>query len=412
MKGRHLPILRARHQVGLLEGGQDLFPEMVRGIDACVREVRMETYIFNFDESGQKVAQALERAARRGVQVFLMVDGVGTPEMPSDWTQRFDAAGVQWRIFLPLGHVGLLIPSHWRRLHRKLCVIDGQVMFCGGINILDDWIDPNHGQLQSPRLDFAVRVSGPLVRLGHETATQLWLRQEAAHELRHADWSASWKTLQDAVRLAWEKSGRSILEQDELAPAGNGARAALVLRDNLRFRTQIERAYRKSIADARQNILIANAYFLPGRKLRRALIKAVQRGVRVRLLLQGRYEYFMQYHAVRMVYGQLLAAGIEIWEYRASFLHAKVAVIDCRWATVGSSNLDPLSLLLAREANIVLEDESFAEDLHERLSRAIETGARQVDPASYASRPWRERLLDRLAYGLMRLAVLISGSRY
>src|SRR5690606_3980994 len=151
--------------------------------------------------------------------------------------------------------------------------------------------------------------------------------------------------------------------------------AALLLRDNVRHRSDIEKAYLRAIGLAREEIIIANAYFVPGRKLRRALGLAAGRGVRVRLLLQGRDEYFPQYHAARPVYGELLAAGIEIHEYSPSFLHAKVAVIDALgprpWATVGSSNLDPLSLLLAREANVVVENREFARDLRERLADAM-----------------------------------------
>ena len=407
MKGRHLPVLRAAHQVHLLQGAQALFPDLVKAIDASMREVRMETYIFHLDATGQAMAQALERAARRGVQVYLVMDGVGTPALPPEWARRFDAAGVQWRIFLPLGRIGLLIPNHWRRLHRKLCVVDGQVGFCGGVNVLDDLYDPNHGALTAPRLDFAVRVSGPLVQAMHQTMVRFWWRQEAAYDARQADWLAIWDDLQQAVRP-------SPVSAPEAVPhaARGGMRAALLLRDNLRHRGAIERAYRKAIAEAQREIIIANAYFLPGRKLRQALIHAARRGVRVRLLLQGRYEYFMQYHAVRMVYDVLLAAGIEIHEYRASFMHAKVAVVDQHWSTVGSSNLDPLSLLLAREANVVVNDAAFARELRERLLRAIEEGSQRVDPAGSVTRSWRQRLLDRLAFGLMRLAVFINGKRY
>jgi cardiolipin synthase len=150
--------------------------------------------------------------------------------------------------------------------------------------------------------------------------------------------------------------------------------------------------------------------------LRKALIHAAQRGVRVRLLLQGHYEYFMQYHAVRPVYGVLLAAGIEIHEYGASFLHAKVAVIDPNndrpWATVGSSNLDPLSLLLAREANVVVADKAFAQQLYQRLHLAIEQQSKPVVAEVDVQRPWHQRLRDRLAFGLMRLALFLSGNRY
>jgi cardiolipin synthase len=157
--------------------------------------------------------------------------------------------------------------------------------------------------------------------------------------------------------------------------------------------------------------VIANAYFLPGGRLRRALIKAARRGVKVTLLLQGKYEYFMQYHAARPVYGALLEAGVEIHEYAAGFLHAKVAVVDGRWATVGSSNLDPLSLLLAREANMVMDDHSFAQGLRERLEGAMQ-GGRRLQSAQYSRRPWFERLLDLAAYALMRLALLVTRQRY
>jgi cardiolipin synthase len=196
------------------------------------------------------------------------------------------------------------------------------------------------------------------------------------------------------------------------ATATPGAKAALVLRDNLRNRNSIEKAYRKAVGRAYDEILIANAYFVPGGKLRRALIRAARRGVRVTLLLQGRYEYFMQYHAARPVYGALLEAGIEIYEYEASFLHAKVAVIDGHWATVGSSNLDPLSLLLAREANVVVEDKAFAGELRASLCAAIDGHGRRLDPAAYSQRPLRQRILDHIAYALMRLGVFIAGQRY
>ncbi len=410
MKDSHLPSLRSGHRVQLLQGGQELFPALVQAIDRSVREVRMETYIFYPDPAGEQVAAALVRAAQRGVAVYLVMDGVGTPGLPAEWRSRFDAAGVQWRIFLPLGRLGLLIPSRWRRLHRKLCVVDGRVAFCGGINVLDDWHDPNHGPLSAPRLDFAVRVTGPLVRAVHEVTVQFWWRLQAGSKAREIDLPAAWRHLEAAVKLAVQAGDEAAT--GVAAARGSGTRAALLLRDNLRHRSRIERAYRKAIAEAREEIIIANAYFVPGRKLRLALIHAAQRGVRVRLLLQGRYEYFMQFHAVRMVYGVLLGAGMEIHEYSPSFLHAKVAVIDGHWTTIGSSNLDPLSLLLAREANVVVEDVRFAQDLRGRLIRAMEQEGHRVDPSRYADRPWHQRLLDRAAFALMRLGVFLSGNRY
>jgi len=172
----------------------------------------------------------------------------------------------------------------------------------------------------------------------------------------------------------------------------------------------------KAIGSARHEVLIASAYFLPGRRLRQALVHAARRGVRVRLLLQGRYEYFMQYHAAKPVYGALLTAGIEIYEYAPSFLHAKVAVVDPDndrpWATVGSSNLDPLSLLLAREANVVVADREFAQGLHRRLCHVIDTQSTLVEMGVYSQRQWHQRVRDRIAFGLMRLALFLTGYRY
>jgi len=317
---------------------------------------------------------------------------------------------------LPLGRFGLFIPSRWRRLHRKLCVVDGTVAFCGGINVLDDWYDPNYGTLKSPRFDFAVQVTGPLVQAVHEATAQFWWRSQAASTMRQSDFLAAWLALQEAVKLKLQ--ARSDADTPRAAgtlarkAAGENTNADLVLRDNLRNRSRIERAYRKAIGAARTEIIIANAYFVPGRKLRKGLMHAAQRGVRVRLLLQGRYEYFMQYHAARSVYGALLAAGVEIHEYSVSFLHAKVAVIDSHWATVGSSNLDPLSLLLAREANVVVDDVPFAQNLRARLELAMAQDGVRVDPAAYANRPWRQRFLDRVALGVMRVLLFLNRKSY
>ncbi|MDZ7919133.1 cardiolipin synthase ClsB [Rhodoferax sp.] len=391
------------HQLQLLQGGQDYFPALVAAIDASQTEVRLETYIYAFDAEGERVAQALERAALRGVRVALLMDGIGTPQVPTQWQQRWNAAGVHWLRFAPLGRLGLLVPSHWRRLHRKLVVVDGAVAFCGGINILDDYNDPQHGPQQVARFDFAVRVQGPLVAEANTAMAQLWDRLLATRQLGQGQWSAA--------RAVWQTMAHP-QHVSKTPDSQGGALAALVLRDNVRNRKRIERAYRKALGSAQREVLIANAYFLPGGKLLRALVHAARRGVRVRLLLQGRYEYFMQYHAARPVFGLLLAAGVEIHEYTSGFLHAKVAVVDQQWATVGSSNLDPLSLLLAREANVVVQDAAFATELQQRLEAAMAQHSRPLDAQDFWRRPWGQRALDWFAYGVMRLTLLLAGRRY
>jgi cardiolipin synthase len=409
-----------------LQGGTDFFPALTAAIDGAVYWVQLETYIFDFHGAGVEVAQALMRAARRGVTVQVLVDGIGTAPLQPVWQERLAAAGVHWQVYSPLTRnwpgLDLVRPEQWRRLHRKLCVVDQRLVFCGGINVLDDFYDPHHGTLAAPRFDFAVAIEGAVAEAASEAVALLWWRVQAGYSARHHHLAEAWEAFKaagyggriSAAHLARNRAtalvGRPLqANRSQSLPA---ARAALLLRDNLLHRNGIERAYRKAIGRARQDIVIANAYFLPGGRLRRALIRAARRGVKVTLLLQGKYEYFMQYHATRSVYGALLDAGIEIHEYDAGFLHAKVAVVDGHWATVGSSNLDPLSLLLAREANVVINDRAFAQDLHARLQGAIRNQGRRVQAAEYSRRPRLQRLLDLGAYALMRLALLLARQRY
>jgi cardiolipin synthase len=411
---RSAPRLRGGHQLSLLEGGQQLFPALIAAMDAAQHEVRLETYIFDFTGAGTTVAEALVRAAERGVATCLTVDGLGTGPLPAEWQQRFRDAGVQWRVYSPVNALALLLPTRWRRLHRKLCVVDGTVAFCGGINILDDFHDPTHGALTSPRFDFAVQVTGPLVAEVEETVALLWRRLQAVRDLKQHQLQKAMHKLLTPLVVSTPAPGFTHLGDTQLGDThlAHLARAALVLRDNLRSRKRIERAYLRAIGAARHEIIIANAYFVPGFKLRRALVLAAERGVKVQLLLQGKYEYFMQYHSSRPIYGALLGAGVEIFEYAPSFLHAKVAVIDGRWATVGSSNLDPLSLLLAREANLVVDDIGFAEELRTRLLSAMQSAGTAMEADSYARRPLRQRFQEYVAMLVMRLALLVSGKRY
>ena len=405
--------LRPNHELALLKGGEQLFPALIEAIDAARSEVMLETYILEFARSVLPVAEALERAARRGVVVQVVVDGVGTGDVPAEWQQRWGAAGVQWGVFNPARGWRLLLPKRWRRMHRKLCVVDGEIGFCGGINLLDDYFDPNHGDLERPRFDFAVRVRGPLVGDMHETMMRLWSRLQVAREARQHDVRGTLRAVRAATRAGTDMGDTDF--RRAAAEVGGGANAALVLRDNVRFRRSIEGIYRIAIAQAKSEILIANAYFIPGVQLQRALMRAARRGVRITLLLQAKYEYFMQYHASRAVYDVLLNAGIEIIEYEASFLHAKVAVVDTEngsLATVGSSNLDPLSLLLAREANVFVRDDAFGAELRAHLLQAMRSEGHRVDAAEHGRRPFVTRTLTWVAYGLMRAMLFVTGKRY
>jgi cardiolipin synthase len=284
------------------------------------------------------------------------------------------------RGFLPLRR------SRLRRMHRKLAVIDGRIGFCGGINVVDDRDgDPT----ARPRLDYAVRVEGPVVAQMHDAVRRLW------------------------QLVAWTRGGRRpgprMQRCPALPPFQDGMLAAFLLRDSFGHRRDIEDAYLEAIGRATRDVLIGSSYFLPGRRFRRALRDAAARGVRVRLVLQGKREYFWVHHATRALYGSLVAAGIEVHEYVAAYFHAKVAIVDDRWATVGSSNIDPLSLLVAREANIVVEDPPFAAELRDSLERAMAGGALIVREELWARQPWPDRALAWAAYFLARVALGVTG---
>ncbi|OZI32056.1 cardiolipin synthase B [Bordetella genomosp. 10] len=389
--------------IRLLMNGADFFPALCEAIDRARHSVHLETYIFTLDRTGRRVLEALERAAARGIRVRVVVDGFGSQETGDAVAARIKAAGGDCRIFRPEPHwLKRLVfsRSRLRRLHRKVAVVDAEVAFVGGINIEDDYDDVALTEeiAANPRFDFAVEVRGPLVPYAVHAQDLLWVRLNWASVRRDP---RQWRR-----PTQWRRLKRPADAPPQ--PAVGSLRAALVLRDNLRFRNTFERAYLYGIARAREEILIASAYFFPGVRFRKALARAAARGVRVRLLLQGKIEYRMQYYATHALYEELLRAGIEIYEYMPSFLHAKVAVID-HMATVGSSNLDPFSLLLAREANVVVDDPHFAEDLHKRLEAEIARGGRQVHSVEYARRGWLRRCVDTVSYTLLRLGVALTG---
>jgi cardiolipin synthase len=195
------------------------------------------------------------------------------------------------------------------------------------------------------------------------------------------------------------------------ATAKGEVTAAFLVRDSLFRRRDIEQAYLDGIRGARHEVIIANAYFLPGREIRHALVQAATRGVKVTLLLQGWSDHMLMHWATRSLYGKLLAAGITIYEYGSSELHAKAAVADDRWATVGSSNLDPFSLVLAREANVAVFNVEFALALRAKLDRAIEQGGVRVDVARWEKRTLVERIKLGFAYAWARFALGVAGFR-
>lgn len=372
--------------VRLLRSGEEYFPALVEAIRDARAEVWIETYIYADDPSGRAVAEALVAAARRGVTVRVLVDGWGARHYLTAALEGFLAeGGVRLLKYRPEVAPWQFRSHRLRRLHRKLVHVDGRVAFVGGINLIDDMNTP--GQ-RPPRVDYACRVEGPVVVPLVRTMARVW-------------------ALCELVQFRTREV--PLFPEAKPVPRAGGQTAKFATRDNVRHRRDIERAYLAAIRTARREIVIASAYFFPGMRFRRALIAAAARGVQVTLLLQHRVEYRLLHYASRALYGQLLAGGVAIEEYHRSFLHAKVAVVDGRWATVGSSNIDPYSLLMSREANLFVRDAGLADELRLELLQMVQTGARRVGPQHWAKRPALAKAVSWLAYGVVRVAMGFLG---
>ncbi|BAL94440.1 cardiolipin synthase ClsB [Rubrivivax gelatinosus] len=401
------------NDVRLLQGGDELFPRMVAAIEAARHEVWLATYIFHSDDAARAVAAALSAAAGRGVEVNVVVDGFGSLQTMATLREWLRPSGVRLEVFRPLDRWwAWLQPGQMRRLHTKLCVVDSESAYVGGINVIDDRHDLHHGWSDAPRLDYAVELRGPIARQVRDTARAMWARAHLGHfwgeELRALARSAA--PVEQTVLLL-----RQLRTRPQPVPGDDGGepvRAAFVVRDNLRQRRAIERSYVEAIRGARERVDIAVPYFYPGQTFRRALRRAAARGVRVRLLLQGKIDYRIAALAARALYDELRAHGVRIYEYTPAFLHAKVAVVDDDWATVGSSNIDPLSLLLNLEANVVVRDPLFARALADRLDSAIDASREvKTQPAGSGWRSWLHRgFVAWCASVYLRLAGI--GGRY
>ena len=347
------------NRIALLENGEEFFPRVFDAIRQAQREVIIETFILFEDKVGIQLHGALLAAAQRGVQVDLTIDGFGSPDLSDRFVRSLIDAGVRIHVFDPGKRLLGWRMNMLRRMHRKIVVVDGQLAFVGGINYSADHL-ADYGP--EAKQDYSVEIRGPLVAEIHRF-THAMLAQGQRYQRRRSWWL-----------------GRSRLRTHprNLPPVGPAA-AMLVVRDNREHFGDIERHYRIAIRAARQRIVIANAYFFPGYLLMKELRRAARRGVDVRLILQGEPDMPIVKTAAMMLYHHLLGAGVKIYEYCERPLHGKVALMDDEWATVGSSNLDPLSLALNLEANVIIRDRAFNQHLHGRLEHLIRHSCKRID---------------------------------
>ncbi|MEY4564990.1 MAG: hypothetical protein RLZZ618_4267 [Pseudomonadota bacterium] len=339
----------------LLENGEAFFPAVFNAIRQAQREVLIETFILFEDKVGNELHACLLEAARRGVRINLLVDGFGSSELTPEFIGALTKAGVQLQVFDPQPRFLGFRTNVFRRMHRKIVVVDAQLAFVGGINYSADHLADFGPQAKQ---DYAVQVEGPLVAQIHGFA-----QKALAHT--------------PATRRWFQRAPRQ--DEGSQLPAAGDAEALFVTRDNRRHRTDIERHYRVAIRAARRDVIIANAYFFPGYRLLKEMRRAARRGMRVRLILQGEPDMPIVKTAAALLYDHLQRAGVEIHEYCKRPLHGKVAVADDQWATVGSSNLDPLSLSLNLEANVIIRDKGFNTHLRERLEDLMEHCCKQIE---------------------------------
>lgn len=352
----------------LLENGEAYYPRVNEAIAQAKAEVLIETFILFDDKVGRALRQVAIEAANRGVQVDITVDGYGSDTLSDDFIKGLTDAGVRLHVFDPRPRLMGVRTNLFRRMHRKIVAIDGRLAFIGGINFSADHL-PDFGPMA--KQDYAVEVRGPLA----------------------SDMANYVRDMLKAARVGRRRWRRV----PKLAPPTGDASGRLIVRDNDANPTSIESAYRVAIRGAREDILIANAYFFPGYRLLRDLVGAARRGVRVRLILQGQPDMLVAQKAAEMLYDYLESAGVVIYEYCDRPLHGKVACIDQRWSTVGSSNLDPFSLALNLEANVVIHDREFNQVLRDNLEQLIERHCRRVaQPRSrrgWLHRPWTSVLV-------------------
>ncbi len=368
---------REGNKVKLLENGEEFYPAVFEAIARAEREVLIETFILFEDPVGRQLKDALTAAAKRGVKVEITVDGYGSCDFTPEFVGPMVEAGVKLHSFDPQPKVLGVRTNLFRRLHRKFVVVDRKIAFVGGLNFSEDHLISFGEQAKQ---DYAVQVEGPVVADIHSVIADKEVRASMPR------WDG------------WDLPGR----------AGN-VRALLANRDNHRNPTDIEWHYREAIKNARDEILIANAYFFPGFHFLRALRNAARRGVKVKLILQGNPDKPVVQWATTTFYDYLMRAGVEIHEYSKRPLHGKVAVIDGQWSTVGSFNLDALSMFLNLEANLIMTDRAFAALLRGRLLKLIEQDCRALDSKTAPPRTLIRQIASYFIFHLTRRFPALFG---
>ncbi|MET0620668.1 MAG: phospholipase D-like domain-containing protein [Thermoanaerobaculia bacterium] len=358
------PLLPGNSVVELLNGDQ-IFPSMLEAIRGAKRSITFETYIYWSGNVGEQFTEALSERARAGVKVHILIDWAGSGRIDDEYLERMERAGAQVERYHPLAWYTLARLNH--RTHRRLLVVDGRVGFTGGVGIGDEWL--GNAQDQDHWRESHFRLEGPAVAQMQAAFLDNWLKTHS--EVLHGE---------DYF--------------PELRPAGD--MAAQVFKSSSREGSESARMmYLLSIAAARETILISASYFVPDDLTVSTLVEARRRGVAVRVILPGPVmDVEVSRKASRGRWGDLLSAGVEIYEYQPTMYHCKVMIVDGIWVSAGSTNFDNRSFRLNDEANLNVLDRGFAGQLTETFERD-RAKARRITLQEWLRRPWKERVLEK-----------------
>jgi cardiolipin synthase len=334
----------------LVKGGKDFFDKLLQLIAGAKEHLHLQTYILGDDTTGRMITDALIDAAKRGIKVYVLVDGYASRDFPKTWIAELTQAGASFRFFEPL-----LKSSGFyfgRRLHHKVAVADASAALVGGVNIADRYNDI----AGTPAwLDFAVFVEG-------ETARQLC-----------TICCRTWKNFRRGKPAINCNPASSFSFADD-------ERHAVRVRQNdwVRRRMEISATYRQMFRGAKTDILILSSYFLPGKNIRQDLKKAIRRGVNIRLIAAGVSDVRIAKHAERWLYDWLLRRGVKVFEYHDNILHGKLAVCDDTWVTIGSYNINNISAYASIELNLDIKNEGFAVSTRQQLEEIIRNSCTEI----------------------------------
>lgn len=347
-----------------LQNGDEIFPSMLDAIASARTSITFETYIYWSGDIGERFAEALSQRAAAGVEVNLLIDWAGSVSMDDALIERMQKAGVRIEWYRPLRWYTLSRINN--RTHRKLLVVDGRIAFTGGVGIADGWTG-NAGDAGHWR-DMHFRVEGPVV-----------------------------SQFQAAFNDNWIKTTGKVLHGARYFPAqtiAGDARAHLFISSPAGGSESMHAMYLMALSSAERSIDLAAAYFVPDELIVQALLAARKRNVRIRILLPGAHtDSETVRHASRASWGELLAAGIEIHEYRPTMMHSKMLIVDREMVSVGSTNFDIRSFRLNDEASLNIYDRAFAE----RMTLVFEQDLTASSPyglKKWQRRPWKERFME------------------